>query len=133
MLQHGSNVKALTTSRGEASAASAAVLLPFQQLRSLTKLCATNADLFDLPLAGGQSAATSSSSSSSSSSGGSGNSLTALTNLVELGLSGSSVFAVPGALPYLPALGASLTRLQLAWLSSRCAGEQTNHHHHVTN
>jgi hypothetical protein len=121
MVQHGSSLKALTFNRTHTSRPREAQL-PFQQLRSLTKLWATNADLLNLPCAvdpAGATGSTSSTTSSSSSSSDSGNSLSALTSLAELGLSRSSVSDAPGALQYLPALGASLTRLQLAYVCSR--------------
>jgi hypothetical protein len=139
MVQHGSNLKEITLSRASSSDhwlegwGPQEVQLPFRQLSSLTKLWATNADLLDLPIAtdpdgaaGSNSSSTVSTSrsstttsSSSSSSSGSDNPLSALTRLAELGLSRSCVLGAPGALQFLPALGASLTRLRLACVPSK--------------
>jgi hypothetical protein len=109
MVQHGSNLKALELNYATIYQQQG-VQLPFQQLHSLTKLWATNTDLLNWPSAVDPAGTTGSSSTTSTSSG---NPLTALTSLAELGLSCSRVLAVPGALQYLPAFGASLTRLQL--------------------
>jgi hypothetical protein len=128
MLQHGSNLKALTFNRAGTchwqppeNWQSTQVQLPFQQLRSLTKLWATNADLLNLPFAVADpaDATGSGSTTSTSSSGGSGNPLSALTSIAELSLQDSSVFSVSGALKYLPALGATLTRLRLEYVFSQ--------------
>jgi hypothetical protein len=110
MVQHGSNLKALTILSSEVLSQRQEVQLPFQQLHSLTKLWATDADLLNLPSTADPAGTTGSSSSRS----GSSSPLSALASLAELGLLRSSVLGDPGALQYLPALSASLTRLQLA-------------------
>jgi hypothetical protein len=115
LVQHGSSLTALTIRSTYTSPHNQGVQLPFQQLRSLRKLWATDACLFDLVFAADPAGAQGSSSSSSDS----GNPLSALTSLAELSLQRSLVLGEPGALHYLPALGASLTRLRLAHVSFR--------------
>jgi hypothetical protein len=119
LVQHGSNVKALTFNSANKYQPPKEVQLPFQQLRSLTKLWATDADLLNLTYTAYTAGATGSSSRTITSSSGSGNPLSALTSLAELGLSCGHVFGARGALQYLPALGASLTRLRLEHVSFR--------------
>jgi hypothetical protein len=117
MVQHGSNLKALKLLSTASTQEPQEVQLPFQQLRSLTELWATDADLLSLPFAEHPAGATGSSSSTNSSGG--GNPLSDLTSLAELFLHCSCVLGNPGALQYLPALGASLTRLRLECVSFR--------------
>jgi hypothetical protein len=116
MVQHGSNLKALTLNRASTcNWQPTQVQLPFSLLRSLTRLSATDANLLNLPFAD----AAGSSSTTSTSSGRSDNPLSALISLAELGLQHSRVLGAPGALQYLSALGASLTRLRLAYVTPK--------------
>jgi hypothetical protein len=127
MHRHGSRLRALQLTTRASGMLPHEVVLPFQQLQNLTQLwgtsaviCASNGDP-----AVTTAADTCSSSSSSSSTG--DNPLSALTSLAELSLSYSSVRGAPGAprgsmqLQDLTVLGASLTSLRLAHVTSRWA------------